>query len=572
MRLRPAASLLFIALLLFASTASLFALTDPVKIANGLISGIDGKDPAVRVYKGIPYAAPPAGDLRWKAPKAAANWDGVRKADRFSAVCMQTPYPKNSLYYREAEPASEDCLYLNIWTAAKSASERRPVMVWIHGGALTRGSGSVPVYDGEALAKKGVVVVTINYRLGIFGFFAHPELTKESDRNSSGNYALLDQIAALEWVQNNIAAFGGNPKRVTIFGESAGSWSVNYLMATPLARGLFQRAIGESGGAFGPMKTLAEVEKTGVEFAHAMGAENVQALRAKSAEDVLKASGASSFPPNVDGWMLPYDVYTIFATGKQNDVPILIGSNADEGKSLTMWPENGKPDMFERQMRSRFHDKADQALKLYPAATDQQAKESFYASFRDFVFGWQMRTWARLETKTGKSKAYLYYFTRVPPGPGAQRYGAFHASEIAYVFDNLDSSPRPYEDADHKLADMMSSYWVNFATKGDPNGKGLPDWPAYREKSDLALELGADTHPVSDLHKAQLDFFDEYFDYEVRSRGEIPRMHTTVDLSGAWRRRGICSTIAGSHWVAAPLVMCIRGHLTLFPYRDLNYS
>jgi para-nitrobenzyl esterase len=384
-------------------------------------------------------------------------------------------------------------------------------MVWIHGGALTRGSGSVPTYDGEALAKKGVVVVTINYRLGIFGFFAHPELTRESDRNSSGNYGLLDQIAALQWVQDNIAAFGGDPKRVTIFGESAGSWSVNYLMATPLARGLFQRAIGESGGAFGPMKKLADVEESGVKFAHSAGAENLAALRAKPGAELLAAAGSASFPPNVDGWMLPHDVYTIFAAGKQNDVPLLAGSNADEGKSLTMWPASGSTATFISQIRSRFHDKADEALKLYPAVTDEQAKESFYAAFRDVTFGWQMRTWARMQTNTGKSKAFLYYFTRVPPGPGAQRYGAFHASEIAYVFNNLDSSSRPWEETDHKLAVIMSSYWVNFATTGDPNGKGLPKWAAYREKSDVALEIGNTVAPVSDLHKPQLDFLDGYF-------------------------------------------------------------
>src|SRR5712692_3182942 len=274
----------------------LVAIDDPVRVDGGLIAGSVGKNSDVRVYKGVPFAAPPVGDRRWKSPKPAAAWEGVRKATEFSAICYQTPYPKNSIYYREPEPLSEDCLYLNVWTAAKSAKERRPVMVWIHGGALTRGSGSVPTYDGEALARKGAVVVTINYRLGLFGFFAHPELTKESDRNSSGNYGLLDQIAALEWVQKNIAAFGGDPKRVTIFGESAGSWSVNYLMATPLAKGLFHRAIGESGGAFGVMKKLADVEQSGTKFAASVGADSLAALRAKSAEDLQKASALASFP------------------------------------------------------------------------------------------------------------------------------------------------------------------------------------------------------------------------------------------------------------------------------------
>ncbi len=501
-----------IPVMLFASSLACFAATDPVRTANGPVSGAPGTDPAVRVYKGIPYAAPPIGDLRWKAPKAPVSWTDVRETTKFSPICMQTPYSKSSLYYREPEPMSEDCLYLNVWTAGRSARDRRPVMVWIHGGALTRGSGSTPTYDGEALAKKGVVLVTINYRLGVFGFLAHPELTKESDRNASGNYAFLDQIAALEWVQKNIAAFGGDPKRVTIFGESAGSWSVNYLMATPLARGLFQRAIGESGGAFGPMKTLSQVEETGVRFAHGTGADSIAALRAKPAEEILKASAGSSFPPNVDGWMLPTDVYTIFKEGKQNDVPLIVGSNADEGKSLTSWPATAHAQLFTEQARARFGADADKALKVYPADTDEQAKESFYASLRDVTFGWEMRTWARLETKTGKSKAYLYYFSRVAPGPGRERYGAFHASEIAYVFDNLEpNGPRNYNDTDRKLADMMSSYWVNFATTGDPNGKGLPRWPSYQRSSDTALELGDRVQPIADLHKQALDFLDEHF-------------------------------------------------------------
>ena len=499
---------IFGALALFAAALPLCAIDDPVRVENGLLSGASGASPDVRVYKGVPFAAAPTGDLRWKGPRPAPFWQGVRTATEFSAACYQTPYPKASIYYLDPEPMSEDCLYLNVWTAAKSSKERRPVMVWIHGGGLTRGSGAVPFYDGEALAKKGVVLVTINYRLGIFGFFAHPELTKESDRNASGNYALLDQIEALEWVKKNIAAFGGDPKRVTIFGESAGSLSVNYLMATPLARGLFQRAIGESGGAFGVMKKLAEVEESGKKFAASQHADSIAALRAKPAEELLKASSAASFPPNVDGWMLPEDVYTIFSKGKQIDVPLIAGSNADEGKSLAPWPTTGKAASFVEQSRSRFGDKTDEFLKLYPAGSDEEAMASHYASFRDFSFGWQMRTWVRMQAKTGKSKAFLYYFDRVPPGPDSGRYGAFHASEIAYVFENL-LPPRPWEDTDRKLSEAVSSYWVNFATTGNPNGKGLPAWPVYDEKKDLALGLGDEIVPVPVPHKAALDFIVE---------------------------------------------------------------
>ena len=510
-------------LILLAAALPLFAIDDPVHTAGGLLSGSAGRSAAVRVYKGVPYAAPPVGELRWKAPKPPAAWHGVKKADAFSPACMQAPYPATSIYHSAAEPSSEDCLYLNIWTAAKSSKERRPVMVWIHGGALTRGSGSTSMYDGESLASKGVVLVTINYRLGVFGFLAHPELTRESDRNASGNYGFLDQIAALEWVQKNIPAFGGDPRRVTIFGESAGSWSVNYLMATPLARGLFQRAIGESGGAFGPIKRLADVEASGVKFAHSLGAESIAALRDKQADDLLKASSAASFPPNVDGWMLPHDVYTIFAEGKQNDVPVIVGSNADEARSLTRWPEGGTAKTFQAQLKARFGPGADKVLEFYPAATDQEAEASFYSSFTDFVFTWQMRTWARLQSGTGHSKAFVYYFSRVPPGAGHDKLGAFHASEIPYAFDNLAISKwRTYEDADRKLADIISSYWVNFAATGDPNGTGLPRWTPYQQASDTTLELGDRVQPITGLHKPALDYLDQYFGTQRASAVATP--------------------------------------------------
>ncbi len=494
--------------------APLFAINDPVKTSNGLVSGIPGGDASIHVYKGIPYAAPPVGPLRWKEPKPAASWDGVRKADKFSPECMQTPYPKGSVYYVDPLPTSEDCLSLNVWTPAKSAKDRRPVMVWIHGGALTRGSGDLLVYDGENLAKKGVVVVTVNYRLGIFGFYAHPELTKESDRNSSGNYGILDQIAALEWVQKNIAAFGGDPRRVTIFGESAGSWSVNCLMASPLAKGLFQRAIGESGADFQPLRKLKEAEESGVKLATSMGAHSIAEMREKSAEELLKVGPAIAYP-TVDGWMLPAEVYTIFATGKQNDVPLLVGSNADEFTSLTAVPANLTPAAFKSQLKTRFGADTEKMLAVYPADTDEQAKASLLASLRDVTFTWQMRTWSRLESKTGKSNVFLYYFSKVTPGPESARYRAFHASEIAYAFNNLTEN-RPWGDADRKLADTMSSYWVNFATTGDPNGKGLPKWPKYTEATDQAMELGDQVKPITNLQKPALDALDEYF---TRLRG-----------------------------------------------------
>ena len=485
------------------ATLSLAAAQDSVRVEGGLLSGTTGVTSDVKVYKGVPYAAPPVGDLRWRAPKTAPKWEGVRHADRFSAACMQTPYPEGSPYRSDPEPVSEDCLYLNVWSGAKSAKEGRPVMVWIHGGALTRGSGSNPVYDGEELAKKGVVVVTINYRLGVFGFFAYPELTKESDRNSSGNYGILDQISALEWVQKNIAAFGGDPKRVTIFGESAGSWSVNALVATPLAKGLFERAIGESGANFAPLPTLAMAEQAGLRVAKSVHADSLAALRAKSAAEMMKANGELA-RPNVDDWMLPEQVRAIFASGKQNDVPTLIGSNADEGTAFT--PASVKAEAFKAQARSRYGDQADEYLKLYPARSDEQAHASAAAAMRDQTFGWEMRTWARLQSKTGKSKVFVYYFSRVPPGPVGERLGAYHASELRYVFDNLRNIQA--EDVDREIANAMSSYWVNFATKGDPNGRGLPRWPVYQEKNNVAMRFG-DRVDVTELpNKPALDFLD----------------------------------------------------------------
>ncbi len=474
-----------------------------VRVESGLVQGVPGTNPEITVYRGIPYATPPVGDLRWRAPKPPAKWDGVRKADHFSATCMQTPYAENSPYRQEPAPVSEDCLYLNIWTGAKSAKERRPVMVWIHGGALTRGAGSLPIYDGEALAQKGVVLVTINYRLGVFGFFAHPELTKESDTHSSGQYGILDQIQALQWVHNNIEQFGGDPKKVTIFGESAGSWSINTLVASPLTKGLFQRAIGESGAFFAPLMKLEDAEKAGERIMKQQNASSIADLRAKPAADLMKVTGEIA-RPNVDGWMLPDQVYSIFAAGRQNDVPTLIGSNADEGTAFT--PPNIKAENFKNGAR-RFGDMADAFLKLYPAGSDEQAHASSAAAMRDQTFGWEMRTWARMQTKTGKGKVWVYYFSRIPPGPVGQRLGAYHASEIAYVFNNV----RSQQDIDLKLGDMMSSYWVNFATNGDPNGKNLPKWPQYNVKTDLAMGLGDRIQPTEVPNKAALDFLDEWF-------------------------------------------------------------
>lgn len=493
------------------------AIEEPVHLDSGLVSSIAGSNAAVRVFRGIPYAAPPVGKLRWRAPQPATHWDGVRKADEFGAMCMQPPFRGGN---PTATPPkmSEDCLFLNVWTAATSARERRPVMVWIHPGGYQTGSGSTPGYDGEALANKGVVLVTINYRLGVFGFFSHPELTKESENHASGNYGLMDQVAALRWVQKNIAGFGGDPNRVTVFGDSAGSSSTSNLMGSPRAKGLFQRAVGESGAWMGislaPTRTLAEAEQAGVKMAGALHAQSLEDLRAMSAEDLLK--GGRGGGPVVDGWFLPQDVGTTFAEGKQNDVPLLGGSNKDEG---TFFLQPTTADKFVERSRTRFGDQAGAFLKLYPAGSDEEANASQLAAFRDEL-AFVMRVWARAQTKTGHSKAFLYYFTHEPPPPvgstsrGGFGSGATHGAEAQYIFQNL-LPPRAWTDLDHQVSDMLSSYWVNFAANGDPNGKGLAKWPAFDDKkSDRPMVLGDRAEIGPAPNPAQLAFFEQLYEKE----------------------------------------------------------
>ena len=503
---------------------ALYATADPIRVEQGQISGTTGKTPDIRVYRGIPFAAPPVGGLRWQPPQPPAAWQGIREAKEFGNACWQTPYPAaNAIYQSKLPPLSEDCLNLNVWTPAKSAKDHLPVMVWIHGGGFTRGSGASASYDGENLARKGVVLVTINYRLGVFGFFAHPALTAESAHHSSGNYALLDQIAALEWVKKNIAAFGGNPGRVTIFGESAGSWAVNALMASPLAKGLFHRAIGESGGMFSPMKSLPEAEKAGEKLASSLDAtqDALKTLRSKSAEELLKASDAPTTSTIVDGWVLPQDVQTIFAQGKQNDVPLLVGNNADEGTTLAPQGAALTETVFLSGVKQRYGSQADQFLKAYPSASDSEAVTAFYSAYRDQVFGWEMRTWARFAVKTGHHPVYRYYFSHRPPGPQSAHLRAFHACEIPYVFGNF-VWPFPWEDADRKLAETVSTYWVNFAKTGDPNSNGLVKWPAYDPATDAVLEFGDQISVRSQVNKAGLDFFDGYYQSLSASAAPAP--------------------------------------------------
>ncbi len=511
---------------LAAAAASLVAspleAADEVKVDGGTIRGATDES-GVRSFKGIPFAAPPVGAARWQPPGPIVPWEGVRDTTQFGAVCPQLPYPPTSMYVQKPQPMSEDCLFLNVWSAVKDASERRPVMVWIHGGALTRGSGSIPPYDGTSLAKQGVVVVTVNYRLGPFGFLALPALSKESDHQSSGNYGMLDQIAALQWVQKNIAKFGGDPQRVTIFGESAGSWSVCYLVASPLAKGLFHRAIGQSGGAFAPMPFLKDerhgvpsAEKVGERLAKELGCDTAEdvakVLRAKTADELLAAADKTGIRirPNVDGWVLPDDVYAIFTAGKQNPVPVIVGSTADE--ATTLFPGQTPPTVaaYEAAARAKYGDLADDYLAAYPAKTDSDVRAAFLGALRDEIFTWEMRTWARLTATTG-NRAFQYLFSHVPPSPKHEEVGAYHAAEILYVFNNLPVVDWPFSAVDRQLAEDVSGAWVRFAATGDPNGGALPLWTDYDPASQFYLQFGDTVEPRRELLKAQCDFFDKYY-------------------------------------------------------------
>ena len=499
--------------LLAAFGAATFAALETVHIEGGEVSGV--VDRGIRVFKGIPYAAPPVGPLRWKPPQRVVAWTGVRDAAEFGAECPQTPYPGSSIYVRPAQPQSEDCLFVNVWTPAKSGA-KHPVLVWIHGGALTRGSSISDTRDGVPLAKKGVVLVSLNYRLGPLGYLAHPELSAESPRHSSGNYGVLDQIAALEWVQRNIAAFGGDPAKVTIAGESAGAWSVNTLVASPLAKGLFIQAIGESGGRFDRTPYLSEdragesAESVGMAFAKAVGAESLAALRALPIEKLVTVQSFRT-QENVDGWVLPNEIRTIFANKHHNRVSVIVGSNANEMTSLTGAAAAPKTiDDLKRRTTLQYGDLAAEFDTAYGVKSEADVVRATLASARDTIFSLHMRTWAR-ETVASGSKAYLYYFTHAPPHPRARELQAFHAAEIPYVFNVVPSTdPREagfaYTAADRQLADSMSRYWVNFVSTGDPNGRGLPRWPAYRPDTEPYLEFGNTIRTGQHLLKTELDF------------------------------------------------------------------
>lgn len=480
---------------------------DVVATDAGKVSGFTNQGGDVHIYKGIPFAAPPIGDLRWKEPQLVKPWEGVKKCTEFAASPMQSKPDPFGVYTREFlipyEPISEDCLYLNVWTAAKTPSEKRPVMVYIYGGGFVSGGAGVPIYDGEAMAKKGIIFVVINYRVGIFGFFAHPELTKESPHNASGNYGLMDQLAALKWVKQNIAAFGGDPDKVTIAGQSAGSMSVNCLVASPLGKGLFNGAIAESGASFSGawgFGDLREAEANGLKTATALGVNSIAELRNKPAAELV---GKGQSRPVIDGYVLPDAIANIFNEHKQNDVPVLTGWNEDDAFIGTL--KNAED--YKKMISTQYGVQAEEFLKLYPASSDQEAATSQIRISRDQTFGIQNYTWANVQGEKGDSKIYVYRFTRrLPATADFVKYGAFHTGEVAYAYDNLKFLNRPWEPVDQQLAYTMSTYWANFVKTGNPNGKGVPAWPAYTTGDNKIMILGEKPGAKTLPDKAALDF------------------------------------------------------------------
>jgi para-nitrobenzyl esterase len=537
----------FAILPLFAIPA-LKGLRQPIQIEGGAITGTPAWGWGVQLYRGIPYAAPPVGDLRWRPPQPVASWQGVRAADHFSARCMQRASrgaPKGALWSEPRTHAmSEDCLYLNIWTPASSAADKLPVIVFFHGGGGTSGEGSEAIWDGSMMAKKGVIFVTANYRLGIFGNFALPALIAESEHHSAGNYGELDKLAAVRWLKNNIVQFGGDPNNITIMGHSSESRSMNDLQASPLAKGLFERIIAQSHTGFDRTETLAEAEHQGEDFAQSIGKPTLEAVRGMSAKDLEAAveakpsrhsegSGLIDGDAVVDGWFLPADPNTIFNENKQLDVSLLTGGTNDEHgrpEDDYQWfwyhtlagdgpgPAPRTPSEYVAWAQKAFGKQADSLLKLYPGRTDAEVAKSAHDIGRDAILQGH-RVWVQFQSKDGTHAAYLYLFSHKPPLPSTPGtlypvIGAIHGGEFFYVLDNLHVKDLPWTATDRKVADIASSYWTNFAKTGNPNGPGLPNWSAYNVKTDELMNIADNPHmePVPD--KAGIDFlalWDQHF-------------------------------------------------------------
>lgn len=490
-----------------------------VQTELGIVQGTI--EDSLRVFKGIPFAAPPVGDLRWKAPQSAPKWEGVKQTTKYAPAAFQGGNPPSG--------KSEDCLYLNIWTPAKSAEEKLPVLVWIYGGGFSFGSTAEPVYTGEKLAKKGVVYVSIAYRVGQLGFLAHPELSSENPNDVSGNYGLLDQIAGLQWIQKNIAAFGGDPGKVTIFGESAGGISVSMLCASPLAKGLFHGAISQSGGSFGPtrkitypgenMKILADAEADGVAYVDKLGVKSIAELRAIPADKLPLGMGMGGGWPITDGYVLPDNQIRMYEAGNFNNTPVLVGYNSDEGASFT---RTQNPAEFIQSVKERYGKYADSLLVAYPVTETSVPKTARDLS-RDAAFGWHTWSWARLQAKQGKSKAYLYYFDQHPEYPEDSPrfgYGSPHGQDVAYVFGHLDKSNPETTPSDLEISEAMVTYWTNFAKYGDPNGNGMPVWNAFSDENPEVMDFSQTPKPGPVPSAESLKVLDNYFRWRLTPEGE----------------------------------------------------
>ncbi|WP_020595639.1 carboxylesterase/lipase family protein [Spirosoma panaciterrae] len=511
-----------------------------IRTANGMVEGVTEAS-GIRAFKGIPFAQPPVGDLRWKEPQPVKNWQGVRKTDHFGPRAMQRAI-FGDMGFR-SDGMSEDCLYLNVWTPAKSSNEKLPVLVYFYGGGFVAGDGSEARYDGESMAKKGIVALTVNYRLGVFGFMAHPELTKESPHHASSNYGYLDQTAALRWVQQNIAAFGGDPKKVTIAGESAGSVSVSAQMVSPLSKNLIAGAIGESGSLLGtlPPSTLSAAEEMGVKFATGAGANSLAELRAMSAEKLLEATakpGVPWFTSAIDGYFFPKAPAELYAAGEQAHVPLLVGWNSEEmNYRAVMGQEKPTVENYTNAVKKLYKEQADEVLKVYPASSDEQVMQVATDLASDRFIGYSTWRWSDLQAKTGGGKAvYRYMYARPRPAmtaamgdaaPGLAggvvkggdaaamkmppARGAVHSAEIEYAMGNLASNKvYAWTPDDYKVSEVMQNYFANFIKTGNPNGPGLPKWaPVTSDKAVPVMRIDVNTHGETEQNRARYVLLDQ---------------------------------------------------------------
>ena len=511
--MRKCLSFLVLGLLVLATEAQ-GQLLLKTHVETGDVEGIlDGTDLAI--FRAIPYAAPPVGDLRWKAPQPAKAWEGVRVCDTFGPLPPQPTRPD-----RTADKMSEDCLYLGIATPAKSVSDRLPVMVWIHGGGF-----QTEWYGGDlwtSLARRGVVIVSVEYRTGALGFMAHPELSKESPDGHSGNYGLLDQIYALQWVQRNIKNFGGDPSKVTIFGESAGAISCSMLCASPLTKGLFRAVISHSGGSFAPWSDQPRslgldasqkgAEQQGLAFQKHLKKKNIKQMRKMGAMELCDGNvGFAGFWPCVDGYVICDDQYRLYERGEYNDVPVIVMTNSDEGALFA--PGNITAEDYKKTVSSIFGDWADEALKVYPGNTNDEAWHGFGDAFRDMGFAWPSYAWVSLQAKTGKSGAYAAYLAQPSTrsfSPDKRRKGVAHADDIMYLNSEFLSQPDKYPH-EAAVAEMLQQYWVNFAKTGNPNGKGLPYWPTFDESKPTTMQFSNGASLIMVPNRKQIDFVDRFY-------------------------------------------------------------